>query len=99
MPWTDQPAEIADATLFGSFSIETHNSKSAAVELHTKLSGLVDPPMWWYVTVGSLFGSQTLRCKRAGDVLEVLCFLGKSDFEQGATSVVLIAPSTVKSFG
>lgn len=85
MPWTDQPTEVADATLIGSFMIETHKSDmTATVEVYKKQMG--DQPFCWYVTIGTLFGSKTIKCKFAHIILEILCLIGDEKFvmPQGA---------------
>lgn len=74
--WTDQPDIVADATVHLTFS---HAHRAEVYELRATADGRV-----WYVTVGNLFGSQTVACPSAPRAMAV------------ATSVMQATPRSFK---
>ena len=77
--WTDQPDEVLEAeTVLGSFTVVTTqpDGANATVEVRRKSTGYPNRPYDYYVSFGGLFGSQTIVCKTAEQVLACLCNVG-----------------------
>ncbi len=84
--WDDQPDEVEHALKLGSFTFEPHDNKQESprvqveVRTHPTKGANGEPygnqPLWWYVTAGDLFGSQTVKCKSADVLVQVLCTMG-----------------------
>jgi hypothetical protein len=77
--WTDQPDDVLEAeTMLGSFKIVMSKveASNATVEIRRKATAYPNRPYDYLVSFGTLFGSQTLQCKSAEQVLAVLCCQG-----------------------
>jgi hypothetical protein len=58
--WEDQPEELERADLLLSCSINFPNSEATVAEIRCALPSCRDET--WYLTTGSLFSSQTIKC-------------------------------------
>lgn len=69
MTWKDQPAERVNATLVIPVRIYTKTHAGHIAELwRTKRGGEWE----WYVTVGNLFGSTTVKCRTIEAASEII---------------------------
>lgn len=90
LTWTDQPEEVEDAIVMGEFTMDTHHKNSATIRAEIRTKPSVDQHPWYYLSVGTLFGSETVKCRDAALLLEVLCNLGRKGAElpDGVETVV-----------
>lgn len=64
--WTDQPTAIAESTNLASIRVTVgKHVGTMAIYQHVK----DDEPSYWLVTVGNLFGSETIRVETAEHVI------------------------------
>lgn len=65
--WKDQPMELEQTEIVARFRVE----RFPTIEVRRRPASVVDAERW-YVTIGSLFGSQTLRCLSAAVAFRVI---------------------------
>lgn len=75
MRWSDQPAEIATAKELASF-----NTKGALVAIYRGDSR-------YYLTVGGLFGSQTISATNADAIIGILGSAMRAKTKEGSISI------------
>lgn len=85
--WTDQPA-----CLDGTHIVATISLPNATAEVRKASAPLGAPGWTWYVTIGNLFGSQTLKCCDAETALMCIAAAGRNrkrpvELPAGATLV------------
>jgi hypothetical protein len=82
--WTDQPLEVEGSEVMLSFS-----GQRAVVEVRKG-------PATWYVSAGSLFGSQTVRCPDAETAMRVAHAVARASGKKAAgvpAGCELLAPA------
>lgn len=73
--WSDQPDEVEHAAVLGTFHV---NHREHAVLIELRVAPNAHEPKAWYLSAGTLFGSQTVKCETSAVVLNVLCNMGKT---------------------
>lgn len=70
--WSDQPKVLSSCDVLSSFYVRDVGQ----VEVRRRYVGY-DGPAQYYVTVGNLFKSETVKCDDTDDVFAILNIIGK----------------------
>ena len=97
--WTDQPDQVYAGSSVVKFSGMIQSHMVEVRHVHWQPAGTARIAISWYITVGNLFGSETVCCANAAQVLDVLQLIqnkrgnGKMNLPTGAFLVKNAEPA------